>query len=226
MRIMYLTDVGFDTPNSNNHLVLSMLELFLKNGHQVYLVQSHSSGRSDDIPVELVKYEGFMCDTIIKPETKRTNFVKRYLDGIKYEFDARKQWKKRIQDMDIVLLQSHFTAVYAAWMLKRYKTKLVFNIYDIFPGEAYSNGNIKSKLVYDIFAWLQKKLYEYCDYFFTLTEDTKSTLIQLGVPEKQIAIVSNWYDDSKIYRVSDENNKFAKKYQLSAEKNIFNMQVH
>ena len=67
MRIMYLTDVGFDTPNSNNHLVLSMLELFLKNGHQVYLVQSHSSGRSDDIPVELVKYEGFMCDTIIKP---------------------------------------------------------------------------------------------------------------------------------------------------------------
>ena len=40
MKIMYFTIEGFDTPNANNHLAETMLETFLKNGIDVYLLQS------------------------------------------------------------------------------------------------------------------------------------------------------------------------------------------
>ena len=218
MNIMYLTDVGFDTPNSNNRLVLSMLEEFLKNGHNVYLVQSHSTGVYDDVPVEFREYKGFTHDTIIKRKVEKTNFVKRYLNGIKYEFVAKKHWKKRIDEMDIVLLQSHFTAWCAAWLLRKTKAKVVFNIYDIFPGEAYVNGSIKNKLVYDCLAFLQKYLYKKCDYFFVLSEDMKHTLISLGVKSNKIAVTPVWFEENNISHVERNKNKFAIKYNLDPSK--------
>lgn len=214
MEIMYLTDVGLDTPNSNNHLVISMLEAFLEAGHSVYLVQSHSTGTYRDIPEELLKFEKFDSDTISKPVVKRSNFVKRYLCSIKYEFDARKQWKKKIENVDIVILQSHYTAVYSAFLLKQFNKKVVFNIYDIFPGEAYTNGNIQNKFVYNFLKKIQEYLYKHCDAFFTLTEDTKKTLIELGVREKDIEIIPNWFDDTKINEVDFAHNTFVKENNL------------
>lgn len=218
MRIMYLTDVGFDTPNSNNRLVLSMLEEFLKNGHYVYLVQSHSTGQCDDIPISLEKYQNFKCDTVNKSAVKKTNFILRYLNGMKYEFNAKKYWNKNIGDIDVVLLQSHFTSWFAAWLLRNVKAKIVFNIYDIFPGEAYTNGNIKCKFIYNCLCLLQKYLYNNCDYFFVLSEDMKSTLISLGVNENKISVTPVWFEESNIHNVRFEDNKFALKYNLSQNK--------
>ena len=217
MNIMYLTDVGFDTPNSNNHLVISMVEKFIEKGHSVYLVQSHSTGTYADIPDKLKECKNFTIDTIKREVVKRSNFVKRYLSAIQYEIKAEKQWKKCIKDMDVVILQSHYTAVYSAMLLRKYHKKIIFNIYDIFPGEAYTNGNIRSKFVYDFFSFIQKYLYKYCDAFFTLTEDTKRTLISLGVLESKIYIIPNWFDESAIHWVEFSNNRFAQKYGLKEE---------
>lgn len=218
MKIMYLTDVGFDTPNSNNRLVLSMLHEFLKAGHEVYLVQSHSTGTYEDVPEILKKYKNFTYDTIKKAVVRKTNFVKRYLNGLKYEYNAQKKWKKEIDSVDIVLLQSHYTAWYAAWLLRKSKSKLVFNIYDIFPGEAYTNGNIKSKFIYDCLAFCQKYLYKKCDFFFVISKDMKQTLQALGVSENKIGVVPVWFDKDNIYEIFRENNKFAYKYNLDKSK--------
>lgn len=218
MNIMYLTDVGFDTPNSNNRLILTMLNEFMDAGHNVYLVQSHSSGKYEDIPESLKNNERFSCDTIDRGVVNKSNFVKRYLNGIKYEFNAKKLWKKKIDSIDIVLLQSHFTAWCAAWLLKKYQAKVVFSIYDIFPGEAYTNGSIKSKFIYDCLAKLQKYLYKKCNHFFVLTNDMKDTLISLGVNNKEISVIPVWFDEENSYEIDIQNNKFAEKYNLDKGK--------
>ena len=93
MNIMYLTDVGFDTPNANNRLIISMLQEFMENGNNVYLVQSHSTGIYEDVPEILKNNPNFFYDTVKKKNVKKTDFVKRYLNGIKYQFDAKKKWK-------------------------------------------------------------------------------------------------------------------------------------
>lgn len=218
MNIMYLTDVGFDTPNANNRLIISMLQEFMENGNNVYLVQSHSTGIYEDVPEILKNNPNFFYDTVKKKNVKKTDFVKRYLNGIKYQFDAKKKWKKKIQDIDVILLQSHYTAWVAAYLLKKYKIKIFFNIYDIFPGDAYINGNIKSKFIYNCFSLLQKYLYKKCDMFFTLTEDTKKTLVNLGVKINNISIIPNWFDNKKIFEIPANKNRFIKKYNLDFSK--------
>ena len=86
MKIMYINDTGFDTGNSNNHLVLSMLLQFLEEGNEVYYVGSHSTGSFNDIPIELEGFDSFTYDIIQKPLVKRSNLVKRYLTAIRYLF--------------------------------------------------------------------------------------------------------------------------------------------
>lgn len=218
MNIMYLTDVGFDNPNGTNRLIISMLQEFMEDGNNVYLVQSHSTGIYEDVPEILKNNPNFFYDTVKKKNVKKTDFVKRYLNGIKYQFDAKKKWKKKIQDIDVILLQSHYTAWVAAYLLKKYKIKIFFNIYDIFPGDAYINGNIKSKFIYNCFSLLQKYLYKKCDMFFTLTEDTKKTLVNLGVKINNISIIPNWFDNKKIFEIPANKNRFIKKYNLDFSK--------
>lgn len=218
MQIMYITDVGLDSPNSNNHLVISMLKEFLDADYGVYLVQSHSTGKYPDVPSELNQYPKFCADIINKPVVAKKNFVKRYLSAIIYELKAWSKWRKRIKDIDIVVLQSHFTAVYTALLLHRYHKKVVFNIYDIFPGEAYTNGSIKSKFVYDTFCLLQKIIYKTSTKFFTLTEDTKRTLISLKVDKEKIDVIPNWFDDKTIKEVEFEHNSFAKEFNMDKSK--------
>ena len=93
MKIMYLTAEGFDTPNPNNQLVMTMLDDFLSYGIGVYLVQSHKTGTYDDIP-DCLKYKaGLTYDIIQRPVINKTNFIKRYLDELKYLWRAKKDGK-------------------------------------------------------------------------------------------------------------------------------------
>lgn len=218
MNIMYITDVGFDNPNGANRLIVSMLNEFMELGHKIYLVQSHSTGRYDDIPIELKNNKNFSYDIITKKNVPKNKFVQRYLNGIRFEFNAKKKWKSKIKNMDIVLIQSHYTAWCTVWLLRKYKVKIAFNIYDIFPGAAYTNGYIKSKFIYNCFDILQKYIYKKSDLLFTLNEDTKKTLSNLGAQISKISVIPNWFDNKKIFEISTNKNRFIKKYNLDFSK--------
>ena len=109
MKILFLTSEGFDTPNSTNHLAETLLEDFVKRGIEVHSITSHKTGTYDDIPASLLKYvgSGFSYDIVHRDIIDKNNFVKRYLDEIKYAFQARKVWIKHKGEYDAVLLQSN-----------------------------------------------------------------------------------------------------------------------
>ena len=216
MKIMYLNDTGFDSPNSNNHLVLSMLLAFLEKGHSVYYVGSHSVGVFPDIPNELKSYQSFDFDIINKRAVERKKLIKRYLTAVKYEYCAKSKWKKKIDSVDIVIVQSHYTAFFTFKLLKKYKKKTVFNIYDIFPGATFESSGMRSKIVYKLFYKLQKYIYRNAVSIFTLTNDTKKTLLSIGVDDKKIYIVPNWFDNSKIKNTTYDS--FLKDFGLSKDK--------
>ena len=218
MRIMYLIDFGFDVPNGSSHLVIKIIDGFLSAGHSVYLVQSRSVGKFDSIPDVLKGRKNFKCEIVKKADIKRNNFIKRYLCGIKYELDAYRIWKHEIDSCDVIINHSHYTSPYTAFLLRKEYKKVVFNIYDIFPGEAYINGSIKSKLIYKVLAGLESYVYKHSSLIFTLTKDTKNTLLSLGVPESKIVIIPNWFDEDVIHPVDNKNNSFVKKYNLNENK--------
>ena len=220
MKILFLTSEGFDTPNSTNHLAETLLEDLLKKGIEVHSVTSHKTGTYSDVPDTLLKYvdSGFTYDIVNRDNIDKNNFVKRYLDEIKYAFNAKKVWKNHKGEYDAVLLQSNPNSVFNAVLLGSLKRPIVLNLYDVFPGHAMSIGVIKNKLVYNVLRIIQKVLYKKCRYIVAMSEDMRQQLLEEKVPDEKVKVIRNWFDDDIFDPIPREENVFLKKYDLDPDK--------
>ena len=218
MKILFLTSEGFDTPNSINHLCTTLLEDALKSGIEVHSISSHKSGQYADIPEVLLKYPNFTYDIIQRKNVNKNNFVKRYLDEIKYAFQAKKIWKKQRHTYDAVLLQSNPNSVVNAVLLGSLKKPIILNLYDVFPGHAMSIGVIKNKFVYNVLRVIQKVLYRKCKYIVAMSEDMKKQLLVEKVPDEKIVVINNWFDDEIFKQIPRGENAFFQKYNLDEKK--------
>lgn len=218
MKILFLTSEGFDTPNSINHLCTTLLEDALKLGIEVHSISSHKSGQYADIPEVLLKYPNFTYDIIQRKNVNKNNFVKRYLDEIKYAFQAKKIWKKQRYTYDAVLLQSNPNSVVNAVLLSSLKKPIILNLYDVFPGHAMSIGVIKNKFVYNVLRVIQKVLYRKCKYIVAMSEDMKKQLLVEKVPDEKIVVINNWFDDEIFKQIPRDENAFFQKYNLDEKK--------
>lgn len=222
MKIMYILFDGFDTNNGTNHLALTMMERLLDSGKSVYLITSHTKGLHPDIPSSLKENKNFTYSVIQRAVVGKSDFVHRYLDGMKYAINASKEWRKNINSVDAVILQSTQTAVFSMVQLKKYAPKIpvVFNSFDVFPDGVFMNGAIKNKAAFTVLHNLQNIIYKNSKYVIAISEDMKSSLEKIGVPKEKIKVIYNWYDDSKIKVISDSENEFVKKYNIDTKKFI------
>lgn len=219
MKMLFLTSEGFDTPNSINHLCEALIEDILKSGIEVHSISSHKTGKYCDIPKQLLKYNNFSYDIIKRKNIDKNNFVKRYIDEIKYALTAKKLWKRNCEEYDVILLQSNPNSVFNALLLSHAtKAPIILNLYDVFPGHAMSIGVIKSKFVYNFFRIIQKLLYKKCKYIVAMSDDMKDKLLDEKVPNNKIKVINNWFDDSMFRSIPREENSFFKKYNLDINK--------
>lgn len=220
MKILFLTSEGFDTPNSTNHLCETMLEDMLKAGIKVHSITSHKTGKYPDIPEKLLAYDNFEYSIVQRDNIDKNNFVKRYLDEIKYAFKAKKIWKKHKKEYDAVLMQSNPNSVFNAVLLKwAMKKPIVLNLYDVFPGHAKSIGVIKNNFVYEVLRKIQRVLYRKCDYIVSMSDDMKAQLVAEKVPERKIKVINAWFDNSVFQDIPrDENRFFARNPELDKSK--------
>lgn len=216
MRVMYFAFEGFDTQNGTNHLSLKMIDEFLNAGIDVYLVSSHSKGLADDIPDILKNRRGFTYDIIDRLIVSKTDFLQRYLDGLIYSFNCTKAWKKQVNNIDLIILQSTPTVVFSSILLKFFGRKpIIYNSYDVFPDGSYAMGAISNKFVFKVLQKLQQIVYKTSTKIVVISSDMKTQLQRLGVPEYKLIEIKNWYDDKSVGSVTFNKNRFAKKYQLA-----------
>ena len=219
MKILYITAEGFDTPNPNNQMAEVMIRDFLQNGHSVHLVQSHRKGVNPDIPRSLEGEPNLTVDTVVRKVVDKTNFIKRYLNDVKYAFSAMKYWKK-VKDADVIYLQSNPTILYPMLLLRLFKRRvpIVYSIYDVFPGHAYDIGVIKSKLIYNAMRIMQKPCYRMATAITVLSADMKIKVVEQGAKPDSVYAVPAWYDVSTTREIPTEENRFLQKYNLTKEK--------
>lgn len=219
MKILYITAEGFDTPNPNNQMAEVMIHDFLQNGHSVHLVQSHRKGVNPDIPRSLEGEPNLTVDTVVRKVVDKTNFIKRYLNDVKYAFSAMKYWKK-VKDADVIYLQSNPTILYPMLLLRLFKRRvpIVYSIYDVFPGHAYDIGVIKSKLIYNAMRIMQKPCYRMATAITVLSADMKIKVVEQGAKPDSVYVVPAWYDVSTTREIPTEENRFLQKYNLTKEK--------
>ena len=219
MKILFITAEGFDTPNPNNQMAEVMINDFLDRGYQVHLIQSHRKGINPDIPKSIEGRDDFTHDTIMRMVVDKSSFVKRYFNDLKYHFDSYKRWKK-VNDADIIYLQSNPTIYVPIWLIKRRfkKTPIVYSIYDVFPGHAYDIGVIKNKTLYNVFKWLQKPCYRKVSAITVLSEDMKDIVVGEGANADDVYVVPAWYDVKTTSERPKYENRFIQKYNISTDK--------
>ena len=144
MNILYFASVDFyQKPNPSFHLMHSMITDLLESNNKINYVGLALEGIEQHIPIEFINNPNFSYDLIDMPNTKKSSFVKRYIDGIKYAVAAKKHIKKMINDSDVIFIQSSPTALYNISVVKRFakdSKKIIYNVQDMFPGSSIASG--------------------------------------------------------------------------------------
>ena len=221
MKILFITAEGFDTPNPNNQMAEVMLNDFLKAGHEVHLIQSSKKKIYPEIPFSLTDKEHFSYETIDRKNINRTNFIKRYLNEIHYTFLSLKRWIK-YRGADVIYVQSNPVTVFTLILLSLLKprTPIVYSIYDVFPGHAFDIGVIKSKFIFNMLKLMQWPCYKLSTAILVLSTDMKRIVEGLGAKSSKVHVVPAWYDVSNTREITDEKNRFIKKYGIDRKKFI------
>ena len=218
MKILYVTMDGFDTPGPNNQMAEVMINDFLDNGYDVHLVQSRRKRIFPDIPASLENKKGLTVDIVDREVIDKTNFIKRYIDDVKYAFQAMRYWRK-VKDADVIFLQSNPTVLFPMLLLKIFKRlPILYCIYDVWPGHAYDIGVVKSKLLYNIFRLLNKHCYKMASAMSVLSEDMRDKVIAEGAKPEKVHIVPAWFDVKTAREIPVEENRFIKKYDIPTDK--------
>jgi len=214
MNILYFASVDFyQKPNPSFHLMHSMITDLLESKNKINYVGLALEGIEQHIPIEFINNPNFSYNLIDMPNTKKSSFVKRYIDGIKYAVAAKKHIKKMINDSDVIFIQSSPTALYNISVVKRFakdSKKIIYNVQDMFPGSSIASGVMPQKWMQIVFSSLQKIAYRKSDIIVAISDDMKDKLIEQGVPNEKIEVIVNWFDDRTVSEVSWDKNRFVK----------------
>lgn len=216
LNILLLTAEGFDTPNSINHLLMTLTEDILHAGHQLVLVSSHKTGQYEDTPSILKGYQNLTHHVIRRKIIDKNSFVRRYIDEVRFALSAWRIWRKEAKNVDAVVLQSNPVSYIHALLLRIFlKVPIVLNMYDVFPGHAYDIGVIRNKFLFQCLRLVQKILYKLSYRIVAMSNDMKEKLLNEGVPEEKVVVVNNWFDDEVFVEITREENRFIQKYNLN-----------
>lgn len=218
MKILFITAEGFDTPNPNNQMTEVLLNFLLDRNYSIHLVQSYRSGVNDNVPKSILKRDNFSHSSIKRIKIDKKSFIKRYISDFIFQLKTIKYWIN-LKNIDIVYVQSNPTACYLLFILSLIKNwKIVYSIFDIFPGHAYKIGVIQNQLLFNSLEFIQKLSYLIPSIITVLSNDMKNSLIRLGVKENKIKVIPAWIDNEIVKEISKTENKFISKYNIDSNK--------
>ena len=100
---------------------------------------------------------------------------------------------------------------------KKYGSRFLLNIQDIFPKNAIDLGILKNKLLVKFFEYIEKNAYSCADKISLHAESSRKYLIEeKQIPSDKISIVHNWVDLNP-YINARETDLFRKKYGLEGK---------
>lgn len=129
----------------------------------------------------------------------------------------------RAKDIDVYYASSTppINGLIMALLKKFKKFKIVYNLQDIFPDSLVNTGMTKKgSLIWKIGAWIEKVTYNAADKIIVISNSMKQNILDKGVPEEKIEVISNWIDTDVVKPVPKEENKLYDEFQIPKDKFI------
>lgn len=148
------------------------------------------------------------------------------LRAMRYFLQNVKQYKCGVNTKNIDAIFSGSTPPTQGAMCALVKKKLcnkykryvpyVFNLQDIFPDSLVNAGMThEGSILWKIGRKLEDFTYRNSDAIIVISESFKRNIMNKGVPEEKITVVSNWIDISQVRPVSKEQNKLFEEFGIN-----------
>ena len=117
--------------------------------------------------------------------------------------------------------QGVLCAKVAKKLSKKYKCKVpfIYNLQDIFPDSLVTTGlTRKGSILWKIGRKIENYTYRHADKIIVISESMKKNIMDKGVPEEKITVISNWIDTEATKPVAKADNRLFEEFGLSRDK--------
>ena len=216
MKILFLDAYFAPEQISSTHLENDLLEALTRAGHDVFVIcPTPTRGISAATAKQYrrirkeVLYNGHVHVTrFLAPAEGRNPLIRAF----RYFWCNIRTYQmgRKMKKCDLVYCDS--TPPTQGWIAGKVARKLkkpfIFSLQDVFPDSLVTAGLTKEgSIVWRLGRWIENKTYERCDRIIVISKAIKNNLLQKGVDEKKICIISNWIDTDEIKPVNREDNK-------------------
>jgi len=233
MRILRLPAYFLPEQMSSTHLQKDRLEGFAAAGH-TFVVYTPTPTRGIDSET-IEKYKKIKYEELYdgKVQVHRFSLMQEgrnpIIRAIRYVLSCVIQYFKSLKAKDIDVIFASSTPPIQCLMCRSIQKKLskkqgrrvpiVYNLQDIFPDSLLTTGLAKK----DSFIWkigriIEDKTYEACDKIIVISESFKRNIMEKGVPEEKITVISNWIDTERISPVKREENTVISEFGVDPQK--------
>ncbi len=110
----------------------------------------------------------------------------------------------------------------AGLLSKKLSCPFIYSLQDIFPDSLVTTGlSRENSLLYKIGKVIERKTYSYADKIIVISPSCKRNLLNKGINENKLHLISNWVDAQSTVPVENENNALFDEFNIS--KTTFNV---
>lgn len=228
MNIVLIADFYPPEIRSISLMMQELAEDLVSRGHSVTVVtcwpRYNLSADAKKIKFKDLSIENNVRVIRVKtPPHHNVNFIIRgiseLISPLLFWMKIKKLIKQRI-DAVIVYISPLPLALVGSKVKKKYGSRFLLNIQDIFPQNAINLGILKNEILVKFFEYIEKKAYRCADKITSHTESSRKFLIEKKqIQPDKISVVHNWVDINP-YKNARKANLFREKYGLE-DKFIF-----
>ena len=222
-RVLIVADVYPPEVSSASALMRGLAVGLAGRGYAVTVVTSYprhylAANAKDKDFSEIEEEDGVrVIRTKVLPHHK-VNFVFRGVAQLLLPFIFfRKAVKRMAAPPDVVIVYSPPLpqALVGLKFKKKFGSKVILNVQDIFPQNAIDLGILRSRPLITFFEWLERRIYDAVDVITFNSDGGRRFLIdQKGVPPEKVITLPNWIDLEGYKRLMERKMDFRGRWGL------------
>lgn len=222
MKVVLVSEFFYPYKTSTQKILTELAEDFVEYGLEVDVLTTKNAYREEKQDLRKCEiYRGINIKRVFSTEGNRDSKIGRLLNYITFTTSVffNLLFKK---NYDKILFVSNPPLVpFIGYLIKKLRGKnYIYLVHDIYPDVAEKLGVIKKgSIISKVMNYMNKKIYTNAERIIALGKDMKSVIVDKGVDEEKIEIVTNWADSRVNYEKEVDKN-FYKKYRLENKFNI------
>ena len=235
MNVLFLDAYYEPESIAYTHMEKDLIEGLIADGHKIRIIcPTPTRGISNEIREQYKKinseskYDGaVIVERFWAPREGKNPLIRAF----RYFWCNLRTYQKAIKQKNIDAVFSNSTpptqgalsGLVAKKLSKKSKKKVpfIYNLQDIFPDSLVNTGMAhKGGLLWKIGRKLENFTYDHADKIIVISQGFKRNIMEKGVPEEKIEVISNWIDLDSVHPVERKDNTLISEFGIDPNKFI------